>query len=105
LGRPAFSLQVVDTIDVRVRPTTRLDEWPATFDMLVALIDDDERTGEVQVGSDFYNAGADRHGRSTKLFLTHPLAVDEVIAPARPRLPLLSASGRDRLTRRSRPRE
>jgi hypothetical protein len=110
-------LPVVAHAQVSVRPATAVDEWPATFDMLVGLLRDNELVGEVQVGSDFYNgpvpAGVrwpdirrtrvfgrvriDR-GRRTRVFLSHPVAGTDHGAPARPQLTLVSSDGTRKLT-------
>jgi hypothetical protein len=112
-------LPVVAHAQVSVRPATAVDEWPATFDILVGLLRRDELVGEVQVGSDFYNAPVPAGlrwpdirrtrvfgrvridgGRRTRLFLCHPVAGTDhaPAAPALPQLTLVSSDGTRKLT-------
>jgi hypothetical protein len=106
------ALPVVAHAQVTVRPATAVDEWPATFDILVGLLRGGELVGEVQVGSDFYNAsvpagvrwpdirrtrvfGRVRLGRGlrTRIFLCHPVTGTDQSAPASPQLTLVSSDG------------
>ena len=112
-------LPVVAHAQVSVRPSTAVDEWPATFDILVGLLRGNELVGEVQVGSDFYNApvpagvrwpdirrtrvfGRVRLGGGlrTRVFLSHPMpGTDRAsVAPALPQLTLVSSDGTRKLT-------
>ena len=103
--------------EIALRPTRPIDEVPAQFDLLVALRDRGELVGEVQVGSDFFNApipsGASwpdirrtrifcrvRTGHTSRsmLFLAHPVASPSHDIVARPTLTLLSPDGKGQET-------
>ena len=119
LQNAGVPLPAVGHAQVSVRPSSAIDEWPVTFDLLVGLLKRDELVGEVQVGSDFYNApvpagarwpdirrtrvfGRVRVGRAlrTYVFLSHPLAGRGHGAPAKPQLTLVSSDGTRKLTHR-----
>ena len=117
LRRAGVPLPTVAHAQVSVRPAGQVDEWPATFDVLVGLLKGDELVGEVQVGSDFYNSPVPAGvrwpdirrtrvfgrvrvdgGHRTYVFLSHPVAGQDHGAPACPRLTLVSSDGTRKLT-------
>jgi len=104
--------------EVRLRAPAGVEELPAVFDGLVAIRAAGTLVGEVQVGSEFYNAamppecrqpdirrtrifgrvvvGADRR---TWIHLAHPVADDGEHAASATLLTLLDGSGEHRSTR------
>lgn len=107
-----IGLPMVAGAEVTVRPVVRMAETPAVLDLLVGLTEDDRLLGEVQVGSDFFNAdvppglrvpdvrrtrtfgrvlvGA---GRRSWIFLANPAGRDPYDGVAHPSVTLLDRSG------------
>lgn len=99
--------------EIRILPAMPVSELPATFDVLVALVDGGQRMAEVQVGSAFNNAAVPagvaeaqvhrtrvfsrvRHNgvARTGLFLANPAGRDGYDHTAIPRVTLLDPTGR-----------
>lgn len=102
-------------VEISLQPTNPIDEVPAQFDLLVGVQDHGELIGEVQVGSDFFNASVPpgvswpdirrtrifsrvRTGPATTstLYLAHPVASPLHDDVAQPTITLLSQNGSER---------
>ena len=96
--------------ELRILPERQVAEWPAIVDVIVGFEHDGVLAGDVQVGSDFFNADAPGvpgplvrrtrvtapvrvgEGVNSWLFLAHPVAGGDA-APAPVRLTLLDTDG------------
>lgn len=111
LGKGGGRADLRGHAELRILPDRELAEWPAIIDVIVGFENDGVLAGDVQVGSDFFNADPAtgvpgplvRRTRVTApvrtgdgvrswLFLAHPLAGDDA-PPANVRLTLLDAEG------------
>jgi hypothetical protein len=103
--------------EVEVDATASSKELPSTFDLLVGIYEGADLLGEVQVGSDYFNAPVPpgltwpggrstrtfsrvrlADGVTTRIFIGYPASASDDLEPARPRLTLINAAGTDRLT-------
>ncbi len=105
--------EFLGSVEVRLLAPSGVDEMPLVFDGLVALLRDGALSGEVQVGSDFYNAAvpetsrmpdirrtrifgrvATGSGRRTWIHLAYPVGQDAKLEPSATLLTLLDLDGR-----------